>query len=229
MVVPAVEGIDLFKIAGRSISGWIPSLKTGTASHIWQPFCSQLEERLLLWLEYHPQVVSYARGDIGTPFATAYRLPTPKNAPFAIGYAFENKPHDYLPDVVGTLSNGKLFIAEAGMEDDKRQDRNLAKAEAARRLARIQRGVYWIGTERTLSRLRHYNLVFLHARRQSFPAFAEIAVALQAIPVKKCEKSWQPWKRCTVNSFRISTCANGRTRSTPGSRSRSLIRPAVAG
>ena len=46
MVAPAVDGIDLFKIAGRSISGWIPSLKTGTT--IRQPFCSQLEERLLL-------------------------------------------------------------------------------------------------------------------------------------------------------------------------------------
>ena len=64
MVAPAVEGIDLFKIAGRSISGWIPSLKTGTASLARQPFCSQLEERLLLWLEYHPQVASYARSDI---------------------------------------------------------------------------------------------------------------------------------------------------------------------
>jgi hypothetical protein len=41
MVAPAVEGIDLFKIAGRSISGWIPSLKTGTT--VRQPFCSQLE------------------------------------------------------------------------------------------------------------------------------------------------------------------------------------------
>src|SRR5260370_41913817 len=60
-------------MAGRSISGWIPSLKTGTA--VRQPFCSQLEERLMLWLEYHPQVKSYARGDIGTPFATTYRLP----------------------------------------------------------------------------------------------------------------------------------------------------------
>ena len=46
MVAPEVQGIDLFKIAGRSISGWIPSLKTGTV--IRQPFCSQLEERLLL-------------------------------------------------------------------------------------------------------------------------------------------------------------------------------------
>ena len=49
MVVPPVEGIDLFKIADRSISGWIPSLKTG--STVRQPFCSQLEERLLMWLE----------------------------------------------------------------------------------------------------------------------------------------------------------------------------------
>ena len=31
MVTPAVEGIDLFKIAGRSISGWVPSLKMGTS------------------------------------------------------------------------------------------------------------------------------------------------------------------------------------------------------
>jgi hypothetical protein len=77
MVRPSIEGIDLFKIAGRSISGWIPSLKTGTA--VRQPFCSQLEERLLLWLEYHPQVKSYARGDIGPQFATTYRLPIPSH------------------------------------------------------------------------------------------------------------------------------------------------------
>src|SRR5215470_4473359 len=179
MVIPTVEGIDLFKIAGRSISGWMPSLKTGTA--VRQPFCSQLEERLLLWLEYQPQVQSYTRGDIGQAFATAYRLPTPKHAPFAIGYVFEGQPHDYLPDVVGTLTNGALFIAEAGMEDDKRRDRNLAKAEAARRLARLQRGVFWIGTERTLTKRRHYNLVYLHARRKTFPAFADIATAVAEV------------------------------------------------
>src|SRR5438876_12127911 len=106
MVAPAVAGIDLFTIAGRSISGSVPSLKTGVPSHVRQPFCSQLEERLLLWLEYNPQVACYARGDIGPQFATTYRLPTPKNAPFAIGYAFEGKPHDYLPVVVGMLSSG---------------------------------------------------------------------------------------------------------------------------
>jgi hypothetical protein len=50
MVAPQVQGIDLFKIAGRSISGWIPSLKTGAV--IRQPFCGQHEERLT-WL-YRP-------------------------------------------------------------------------------------------------------------------------------------------------------------------------------
>src|SRR6266705_902874 len=181
MVAPAIAGIDLFKIAGRSIAGWIPSFKTGATSHVRQPFCSQLEERLLLWLEYHPQVACYARGDIGLQFATTSRLPTPKHAPFAIGYAFEGTSHAYLPDVVGMLSSGTLFIAEAGMEDDKRGDRNLAKAEAARRLARLQRGVFWMGTERTLTRQRHYNLVFLHARRKTFPAFADIAAAVREV------------------------------------------------
>src|SRR5437764_6825419 len=178
MVAPAVEGIDLFKIADRSISGWIPSFKAGTVSHVRQPFCSQLEERLMLWLEYHPQVTHYTRGDIGPQFATTYRLPIPKDAPFTIGYTFEGHPHTYLPDIVGTLTSGKMFIAEAGMEDDKRGDRNLAKAEAARRLARLGQGAFWIGTEKTLTKFRHYNLVFLHARRESFPAFADIASAV---------------------------------------------------
>src|SRR6266496_845956 len=179
---PATEGIDLFKIANRSISGWVPSFKlSSAAAPVKLPFCSQLEERLLLWLEYHPLVVSYTRGDIGPQFAATYRLPIPKHAPFAIGYTFEDKPHHYLPDAVGTLTNGQPFTAEAGMEDDKRRDRNLAKAEAARRLARLQRGVFWIGTERTLTRQRHYNLVFLHARRKTFPAFADIAAAVREV------------------------------------------------
>ena len=46
-----VRGIDLFNIAGESISGWIPSWKTGEARPSRQPFCSQMEERLRLYLE----------------------------------------------------------------------------------------------------------------------------------------------------------------------------------
>ena len=59
-------------------------------------------------------------------------------------------------------------------------------------MARLQRGTFWIGTERTLTRQRHYNLVFLHARRQTFPTFAEIALTLQEIwpwgEVESCEE-----------------------------------------
>jgi len=229
MVAPEVQGIDLFKIAGRSISGWVPSLKTGTV--VRKPFCSQLEERLLMWLEYHPLVANYARGDIDSQFATTYRLPIPQHAPFTIGYTFENKPHHYLPDVVGTLANGKPFIAEAGMEDDKRGDRNLAKAEAARRLARFQQGTFWIGTERTLTKRRHYNLVFLHDRRKAFPAFADIAEALASVwpwgemaPVSEVASrlehqfpGWPRWRhahRRKIVALTISRCGArfGRTR-----------------
>jgi hypothetical protein len=109
MVAPAVEGIDLFKVAGRSISGWVPIFKMGATSPVKQPFCSQLEERLLLWPDYHPQVAFYARGDIGPQFAATYRLPIPEPVPFAIGYTFENKLHECLPDVVGMLTKGKPF------------------------------------------------------------------------------------------------------------------------
>ncbi|TMD44114.1 MAG: hypothetical protein E6I90_10010 [Chloroflexi bacterium] len=61
MVAPEVQGIDLFKIANRSISGWVPSFKMGSAAApVKLPFYSQLEERLILWLEYHPLVVGTA-------------------------------------------------------------------------------------------------------------------------------------------------------------------------
>ncbi len=49
------------------------------------------------------------------------------------------------------------------MEDDERGDRNLARVEAARRLALLQQGTFWIGTERTLTRRCHYNLAHLLA------------------------------------------------------------------
>lgn len=38
-----------------------------------------------------------------------------------------------------------------------------------------------IGTEKLLTQQRHYNLVFFHARRQSFPNFVDIALAIQRV------------------------------------------------
>src|SRR5712692_6962943 len=176
-----VRGIDLFKIAGESISGWIPSWKTEETRPTRQPFCSQMEEQLLLYLEYHPQVAWYGRGDISSTFASTYKITTPWPTPYTIDYLFEGKAHVYLPDAIGQLLDGRLLIAEAGLEQDKRRERNRAKAEAARNVAQQQGGVYWIGTEASLSRTRHANLVFLHARRQAFPTWSQLEEALQVI------------------------------------------------
>jgi hypothetical protein len=166
-----IRGVDLFKIAGESISGWIPSWKLGDQKPTRQPFCSQIEERLLLYLEYHPQVAWYGRGDISTTFASTYKIATPWPTPYTIDYLFEDKAHVYLPDAIGQLLDGRLLIAEAGLLEDKRKARNRAKAEAAHKVAEQQGGVYWIGTETTLLPKRHANLVFLHARRQPFRPF----------------------------------------------------------
>jgi len=158
-----VRGIDLFKIAGESISGWIPSWKTGDIRPTRQPFCSQMEEQLLLHLEYHPLVTWYGRGDMSATFASTYKITSPLPIPFTINYLFESKAHVYLPDAIGQLLDGRLFIAEAGLEQDKLRERNRAKAEAARKVAEQQGGVYWIATETTLSKTRHANLGFLQA------------------------------------------------------------------
>ncbi len=176
-----IHGIDLFKIAGESISGWIPSWKLGGQKPSRQPFCSLMEERLLMFLEYHPQVVWYGRGDISPTFASTYNITTPLPTPYAINYLFEGNAHVYLPDAIGQLQDGSLLIAEAGMEQEKRRARNQAKAEAARKVAATLGGVYWIGTEAGLLPRRHANLVFLHARRPPFPSFQELAEALQVV------------------------------------------------
>ena len=209
-----VRGIDLFKIAGESISGWIPSFKTGDIRPTRQPFCSQMEEQLLLYLEYHPQVSWYGRGDMSATFASTYKITTPLPTPYTINYLFEDKAHVYLPDAIGQLLDGRLFIAEAGLEREKRRERNRAKAEAARKVAEQQGGVYWIGTETSLSKTRHANLVFLHARRQTFPAWSELSEALQVVwppgeaacvqeVVERLGERWSlaereaaVWKRC---------------------------------
>ncbi len=209
-----IRGIDLFKIAGESISGWIPSWKMGGQKPTRQPFCSLMEERLLMYLEYHPQVVWYGRGDISSTFASTYHVPTPQAVPFSIDYLFDGNAHVYLPDAIGQLQDGSLLIAEAGMEQEKRRARNQAKAEAARKVALAQGGVYWIGTEASLLPQRHANLVFLHARRQPFPSFQELAEALQVVwpsgeaacvqeIVARLGERWSPaekeaavWKTC---------------------------------
>jgi len=173
-------GLDVFKIAGKSISGFLHSLKTGDRHQVRMPYTTTLEARLALFLEYHPHVRSYQRGDMSPVFAHAHRIFTPLGTPYRISYLYDGKAHDYLPDFVGTLCDGGLLIAEAGRESEKRQGQALAKAEAARRLAQLKGGVYWIGTDENLSERRFHNLLYLHARRQPFPTYEDIAATILA-------------------------------------------------
>ena len=92
------RGLDVFKIAGRSISGYLHSFKTSHASHVRVPFTTLLEERLAFHLEYHPLVKWYQRGDASQSFAQAHKIETPLGTPYIINYVFEEKPHEYLPD-----------------------------------------------------------------------------------------------------------------------------------
>ncbi len=133
-----------------------------------------------MYLEYHPHVRAYQRGDVSEAFARARHLQTPLGTPYRIAYLYEGKPHEYLPDFVGTLCDGGLLIAEAGREVEKQKGQAIAKAEAARQVAQHNHGLYWIGTEANLSLRRHYNLQYLHARRQSFATFNDIAATLLA-------------------------------------------------
>ena len=171
-------GLDVFKIAGRSISGFVHSFKTGDSRCVRQLFTTLLEQHLALYLEYHPHVRFYQRGDASPVCAAAYHLVTDLGTPYRINYVFEGNAHEYLPDFVGTLCDGGLLIAEAGRESEKSKGKALVKAEAARRLAQIKAGEYWIGTEVNLSERRHQNWLYLHARRQPFATYAEISAAL---------------------------------------------------
>src|SRR6266702_3683913 len=143
---PGTPGLDVFKIAGRSISGFVHSFKTGAPRRVRQPFTTLLEQHLALFLEYHPHVRFYQRGDASPACATAYHLVTDLGTPYRINYVFKGKA--------------------------------LVKAEAARRLAQIKGGEYWIGTEVNLAERRHQNWLYLHARRQPFSTYAEISAAL---------------------------------------------------
>ncbi len=82
-------GIDIFTIAGKSISGWVPAQKTGDPVRIKIPYASTVERRLSLYLEYHPHVRTYQRGDVSKAFAEAHDLATPLGTPYRINYVYD--------------------------------------------------------------------------------------------------------------------------------------------
>ena len=103
---PGTPGLDVFKIAGRSISGFVHSFKTGDPRRRRQPFTSRLEEQLCLFLEYHPHVRYYQRGDASPACATTYSLVTDLGTPYRINYV--HLPRRYAAFVVGAKGDPTL-------------------------------------------------------------------------------------------------------------------------
>ena len=73
-----------------------------------------MEEQLLLYLKYHPQVAWYGRGDISSTFASTYKIATSLPTPYTIDYLFEEKAHVYLPDAIGQFLDGRLLELAQG-------------------------------------------------------------------------------------------------------------------
>jgi len=160
-------------LGGQSISGWFFSYKGAGAGPQRQPFASLLEFHLGLYLEYHPLVQTFGRGDVGEEQARAYRLPN--CTLFPISYTHDGAAHTYLPDWVGTLLDGGRLIAEAGLIERKGRPREQAKLAAARRVVQIEGGRFLMATEQTLPVVRRNNWVFLHARRCAIPVLEALA------------------------------------------------------
>ena len=104
------------KLLERASRAGFPVGKQEAIGPAGNPSDSQMEERLLLYLEYHPQGCWYGCGYIIDKFALTYKIATPLPVPFAINYLFEGNAHVYLPDVIGQLKDGSLVIAEAGQK-----------------------------------------------------------------------------------------------------------------
>lgn len=175
-----VLGLDVFKIAGRSISGFVHGYKTGSKEFVRHAYTTTLERYLALYLEYHPLVRAFQRGDAHEACVKRYHLPAPLGTPYPIPYEWDSSQHNYFPDFVGTLVDGGLFIAEAGLSVRKYKGQEVAKADAARLYARLRGGDFWICTESSLSTILYENLKFLHAQRPDFSTYEAIRDALRS-------------------------------------------------
>lgn len=178
-LISGEPGIDIVRIGRASILSWYRTFKGPEGGNPLVPCLTNQEYRLGLYLEYHPRVSYYQRADVKKTFVEAHGLKYDLSVPYEIPYLFQGERHVYLPDFVGVLDDGTLFIGEAGLQVYKLRPDALAKAAAARDFALAQGGQYWIGTERAISDARMYSLELLHARRVVHGEPADLAERLR--------------------------------------------------
>ena len=107
-VAPAAElGIDVSRTSGASVNVWLRSYKAdGRNPYI---LCGTLaDERLALYLEYHPDIAYYQRADVKESFLRDNRLVARIPVPFVMPYEYEGGSHDYYVDFVALLTSGHM-------------------------------------------------------------------------------------------------------------------------
>jgi hypothetical protein len=177
-------GLDIFAMAGKSISGWLPFTKTGAGpgSRLALPYATLTERDAALYLAFHPLVAYVQRADIKPSFAAAHRLGCRLPLPFVIPYEFDGRPHKYFIDWVGLTTGGTLFGVEASIEEFKRDAQSQTKMAAAERFFRAADG--WFGLflpAEAVSDLRIANLRRLNAHRPPFAGYDEVAPEVEAL------------------------------------------------
>jgi hypothetical protein len=157
-------GIDVLRANGAAVQSWYRSFKADGRYPL-IPCSTLAEERLGLYLEYHPEIIYYQRADLKASFLEAHGLQARMPVPITVPYLFEGSRHDYYPDFVALREDGSLVVAEAGLAAQKAQPEARAKAAAAVEFAAAEGGDYWLGTEAVISDRRYTNLQLLHAHR----------------------------------------------------------------
>ena len=183
-VTKGEPGLDIFAMAGASISGWLPCEKTGAGlgTRLALPYATETERDAALHLAYHPGVAYIQRADIKASFAAAHRLGCRIPVPFVIPYEFDGRMHDYYIDWIGLTTLGTLFGVEASIELFKRDAQSQAKMAAADRFFTAAGG--WFGLflpDGAVSDLRIANLLRLNAHRPTFSGYDEIAAEIEPL------------------------------------------------
>jgi hypothetical protein len=157
-------GIDVLRTNGAAVQSWYRSFKADGPYPL-VPCATLAEERLGLYLEYHPGVAYYQRADVKPSFIEANGMAVRIPVPLTIAYRLDGEPHEYYPDFVGLTTDGRLIVAEAGLAAQKALPDARAKAAAAVEFVAAEDGEYWLGTETVISDRRFTNLQLLHAYR----------------------------------------------------------------
>ena len=174
----AEPGIDVLRTNGAAVQSWFQTFKGDGAGSL-VPSATVAEERLALYLEYHPDIAYYQRADVKQSFLDANGMSARMPVPVTVPYQFEGGEHTYYPDFAALTVDGRLVLAEAGLASQKALPQARAKAAAATAFVAGEGGEFWLGTDASITDRRFTNLQLLHAHRGPFEADPALIEALE--------------------------------------------------